>query len=109
MELCVGSYLKEVIVSKSLPLTDILVRLIAAFVTPSMIIRLVQTEAILVAIVVVRLPWIPIYVSKRRAFLRRQPRTLHGDVRCTQPHALYMKMNQTKPFSYHNVVLSIFA
>lgn len=66
-----------------------------------MIKRLVHTEAVLVTIIIVWLPWIPILVRERRVFLRRQPRVLLRDVRRTQPDALYFKINQTRPISYH--------
>lgn len=66
-----------------------------------MIKRPVQREAILVAIIIVWLPWIPIHVRECRVFLRRQPRVLLRDVRRTQPDALYFKINQTRPLSYH--------
>lgn len=72
-----------------------------------MIKRLVQTEAILVAIPIVWLPWIPILVRERRVFLRRQPRALFGDVRRTEPDALYFKINQTRPISYHIMICGI--
>lgn len=100
-EFHVGGHLIEVIGSKRLPLTDVLVQLTAVLITPSMIKRPVQREAILVAIIIVWLPWIPIHVRECRVFLRRQPRVLLRDVRRTQPDALYFKINQTRPLSYH--------